>query len=490
MFSESLRRAKNVYLDRLKYHKKEKLLGNRMSLNIIGKPKHVEDVTASAPDKQKWQKPWTMVGFFAGRSGSRNMIDNSSKVFQAAFKMMDDVSTIAKNSGDAKLLQKVEEIREKWQEMARRGVEKLGVEELEKCLDGGKAMPGAGTPYRQIHRGITNSDVNVAVDGLQELIDPYAKEIYGKSDEYNALENIGEEANQFQNKSDAIMKAPLWRRGLERIWQSFSGVMWHSFSGTIEGPKNTALQLEELRKVVDEVYKQEMTGNGEIGKWFEEYARKSYVGFVLAKARETGSIAGVRDTISDAIQNPKNYFSDGWKEAPIVYVRSQVESLQLRLDKVNSKSDPTIQDINYESIELARAINSMSNRLDQIELSDVLDEWKRNFERNAKRLGITFHEIKSVGEHDFVPGKVDVDELKAEEALMKLRDYFISEYNSGKVPLFQNIFSKPADITDLFERIRKDFHENYRRRKELLEGLIRNKPRGTPFRDVDAPALG
>ncbi|MDE1845659.1 MAG: hypothetical protein KGH53_00020 [Candidatus Micrarchaeota archaeon] len=252
------------------------------------------------PEQDALTKPWLNIGFFAGRASSDQMAEHSKKVFDRATKMIEITVTAARNSGDVQLLKKVEKLKGAWQERARAGIMERGMRELKVAVGLESAEPSEGG-LKRISDGLAHSNVNLAASGLQRVLNPYAKQIWGDSSGADELNDFTEESKQYNNKSEAILARPLWRRGLERIWQSLGlGIV----------PRSTANQLEVLKEMVDELYAAEVTReDGEIGKWFEDYSHKTFVVQVLAKARETGSLNGIRKIIEGAIETPSKYYT-------------------------------------------------------------------------------------------------------------------------------------------------------------------------------------
>ncbi|MDE1869487.1 MAG: hypothetical protein KGH71_00680 [Candidatus Micrarchaeota archaeon] len=421
-------------------------------------------------DEGSYIKFWRNLEFFAGREKSSEIFDHSKRVFDRAFEMVDISIKAARNSGDKETLDKLEKIKIVWEEKVKTGVLINGIDDLNRAM--GKTARISTTPsFTQLSDGLKNSDVNLAVGGLQGAIDPYARELWGDDGEAsNKLDELTEQSKQYRNKSEAIIKAPLWRRGLERIWQAFGGV------------NDSAEQMAILRNTVNRLYAEEAEGKGIIGQWFEEYSHKSFTTHVLSKARETGSIYGMKTTIENAIENPANYSAHSWKgaEAEVIrHFKTHAKELDESLEKILDVEDPKLTEINYASIELAKSINSMRGKLDKdSELGEIVEHSHRIFEKEAKRLRLNVLYVSGIDGYDFAS-------KKAEEEFKNLQLFFEENYDKRRLPIFESA----AEIDDLFKRMERQFVLNYVERQALFGKLLRGGTEKTSFEELSAPVL-
>lgn len=228
--------------------------------------------------------------FVAGREAPQKMFDHSTKVLSTFFEGLDEITIIVKGTSNKSLIEKAEAIENIYTQRAEDGVRIAGVAELNKFKSGGKAEDGK---YTLIREGYNENNLDKMLKGVQNELDSHAKTIWGRTGKDDDFDRIFEEARQYRNKSLAITKAPIWRRGSERLWQ---------FIGN-----TTQEQYKELERAV-EVFRESDKKEAK-GKWIEDYARDSFVAFVLAKAKETATVNGIMKTIEDAIKNPDAYSS-------------------------------------------------------------------------------------------------------------------------------------------------------------------------------------
>ncbi|HVA82666.1 MAG TPA: hypothetical protein VNF06_00710 [Candidatus Aquilonibacter sp.] len=455
------------------------------------------------PHEDTYRKPWLNLGFAAGRASAKDMFEHGKAVFGRAQDMIQIATNAARNSGDVEMLRRVEQLNRVWQMRTRAGVMDLGLRDLRTAV--GQIVPEHENDFSRINNGLEESSVNSTARALQGVLNPYARDIWGFEERVSDLDALTEESKQYANKSEAILMRPLWRRGLEWIWQGF---------GRGVRPRTADGQLSFLRETVNALYDSEVVqGNGEIGNWFEEYSHKTFIVHVLAKARETGSINGIRTTIENAISNPSSYasYSPGSPSAPVNspkppgsgagaqsseaqktnevegvestdeslrHFKVHVDELAGKLQEVQSHGDPKIKGLNYESIELIRSLNAFQGRISsEEEILKILDQMSSSFRSAAERSNRELRYVGSIGRHDFIEDEVA-------DAVTSFREELRARFREG-VP----IFSSEKEIEEFFDTRLKEFGSNYQKRKELLTNLIRDRPTEADRPDFVAPVL-
>src|SRR5690349_18618091 len=82
------------------------------------------------PEENAAFRPWLNIGYVAGRTRSSEMFENSKEVFESAFRMIDQVGILAKNSHDVETSKKIEKLTEHWRHITVNAVKIEGINDL------------------------------------------------------------------------------------------------------------------------------------------------------------------------------------------------------------------------------------------------------------------------------------------------------------------------------------------------------------------------